>query len=324
PQNVFVPTHIIQDFSSSPYLTRSTTKAEETSTERSTLAPPKRLQIPKFLFEKAKSQLLSQPDSGPVILARDVSLKAHSNYCSTHEDLPIRICLVDGNVIAYEISLRPHTAVAGRIHSLLARWDAGDDLAIGGDLDVVLEVNAILKPDLYIQPWRRPAPPQGQGADSIGNAFPTMIVEIATSQGLSGVHAKVAHWFPPRTTIQLCLIIKIWRPRGYNTLAMVVLRYHRTNNNPLIPTTAISFGTAALDHQALQVLQGVVAGNQVTGVGFCGVPCSEAAIPVYQMTLPAALIYNGDPQGVPEANALGFGLDLWDFQVQARRAYLLP
>ncbi|KAF9172448.1 hypothetical protein BGX20_005620 [Mortierella sp. AD010] len=62
-----------------------------------------------------------------------------------------------------------------------------------------------------------------------------------------------------------------------------------------------------------------MAGNQVTGVGFGGVPRSEAAIPVYRTMLPAALVYNGDPQGVPEANALGFGLDLWNIQAAGQR-----
>ncbi|KAF9079298.1 hypothetical protein BGX27_006644, partial [Mortierella sp. AM989] len=155
---------------------------------------------------------------------------------------------------------------------MLARWDANDDLERGGGLDVVVGANTMLKSDIYVQPRRRPVTPQNQAVDSTRNAFPTVIVEVATSQSLNDVHAKVAHWFSLRTTIQLCLIMKIWRPRGDNTLAMVALQYHRANNNPLIPTTAISFGTAALDHQALQALQGIMAGNQVTGVGFGGVP----------------------------------------------------
>ncbi|KAF9998209.1 hypothetical protein BGZ79_008114 [Entomortierella chlamydospora] len=92
-------------------------KFEETSTEMLTLPPPKRLQIRKFQLDKAMGQLLSKPNNGPVILAQDVSLEMYSKYYSIHEALSLLVCLINGNVIAYEIPLDPRAVVT--LHSAL-------------------------------------------------------------------------------------------------------------------------------------------------------------------------------------------------------------
>ncbi|KAF9116175.1 hypothetical protein BGX27_004515 [Mortierella sp. AM989] len=308
-----------------PYNTRATTKSESSPTVPFALPPPNRLRIAKFQFEKAKYQLLSQPSNGPVTLAQGISLEVYSKYRSSHEDSPIHIRLVNGNVEAYEIPRRPHTSVTGLIMISVGLWDAARDLDVGADLDMVVGADSMLMSDGYILPRRRPDPPQGQGMDSLGGPYPTVVIQVATTQSINDAHAKVAKWFSPRTTIQLLLVIKIWEPRLDNTLAMVALLYRRQNPNPLVPISAISFGTASITGQALQSLQDIMGGpNFVNGVGYGGAPCDAPGIPMYQMNLPAADIYNGDPQGIPAGNVLGFNLDLWDILVRAREGYRLP
>lgn len=99
---------------------------------------------------------------------------------------------------------------------------------------------------------------------------------------------------------------------------MVALLHQRTNNNPQVPTMAFSFRTSEIDHQAQRTLQDIVARQiLVTSVGFGGAPCNQLGISMYQMILPAAGIYNGDPQGTPATHALGFSLDLFDTQIRA-------
>ncbi|KAF9342598.1 hypothetical protein BGX26_007209, partial [Mortierella sp. AD094] len=274
---------------------------------------------------KAKSQLLSQPSNGPVTLAQGISREVYSKYLSSHEDIPVRIRLMNGSVEAYEVPLDPHNEVGGRIMILVGRWDATDDLGVGMDLEMEVGASNMLMSDCYIRQRRRPDPPQGQSANSIGGSYPTVDIEVATIQTINDVHAKVADWFSSKTTIQLLLVIKIWEPRQDDTLAMVALLYRRQNPNPLVPISAISFGTANIAGQALQALQVVMGGPKfVNGVGYGGAPCDAPGIPMYQMNLPAADIYNGDPQGILDGNVLGFNLDLWDIQLRAREGYRLP
>ncbi|RUS20625.1 hypothetical protein BC937DRAFT_94758 [Endogone sp. FLAS-F59071] len=52
-------------------------------------------------------------------------------------------------------------------------------------------------------------------------------------------------------------------------------------------------------------------GASITGVGRYGVPaCDAAGIPIYQLNLPAAELFNGAPTGIPAAAVAGFNLDL--------------
>ncbi|KAF9998792.1 hypothetical protein BGZ79_007547 [Entomortierella chlamydospora] len=318
-----------------PYNTRTIARTRSESlptvstlppTVPSTLTPPKpnRLRITELQFEKARNQLLNQPSSGPVTLAQGISLEVYSKYLSSHEDLPVRTRLMDGNVEAYELPLDPHTNVTGRIISMIGGWDIVGDLCIGTDLEMVVGVDSMLMCDCYVRPWRRPRPPQEQGANSLGTPYPTVVVKVAATQSLNDAHAKVADWFSPRTTIQLCLVIKIWELRQDNTIAMAALLYRRQDPNPLVPVSAISFGTARITGPALQTMQGIIGGpNLVNGVGYGGVPCDAPGIPMYQLNLPAVDIYNGDPQGIPAGNVLGFNLDLWVVQLWAWRSFSL-
>ncbi|KAF9434035.1 hypothetical protein BGZ76_008663 [Entomortierella beljakovae] len=202
---------------------------------------------------------------------------------------------------------------------LVFRWDATNDLRIGNNLDIVVGPNSMLLADCFMRPARLPLPPPGQSTNNTGLAYPTVVTEVAVSQSLSGVTAKVLHYFSARTTIRAYLVIKIWGPRQDGTIAMVALLYRRANPNPMIPISIVSFGTAGIDPQAHQILVGIVGNpNFITGVGYDGVPCDSAGIPTYQLNIPVVDIFHGDPQGIPAARIHGFNLDLWDIQEQVQ------
>lgn len=83
------------------YHTRSTTTAEDLPVVL--LTPPWVLRVPKVKFEMAKRLLTQQPSNGPVTIAEGIPLEEYAKYIFTHPKLPVHICLIGGDVKAYEI-----------------------------------------------------------------------------------------------------------------------------------------------------------------------------------------------------------------------------
>ncbi|RUS33774.1 hypothetical protein BC938DRAFT_483985 [Jimgerdemannia flammicorona] len=162
------------------------------------------------------------------------------------------------------------------------------------EFDIVTGPNTFWTCDIAFRPINRPRPAPGQGCNSAGEAYPTMVVEVDVNQSHKSLYRAAAHHFSPRTTIQIYLAIKIFPRRQNGTRTMVALRFLRTNK--------------ARHHAA------------ITGLRRHGDPaCDAAGIALYQMNFPAALLFNGDPAGVPGALAAGFNLDLWIVQAAALR-----
>ncbi|KAF9157199.1 hypothetical protein BGX20_004076 [Mortierella sp. AD010] len=287
------------------------------------LPQEKGLRLNQSQFNLAKKLLSDHPSKCPVTLAEGISLNEFSEYIDAHPKLPVRICLIEGSVVAYEYPQDCRSYVTGRINILLGRWDATNDLRIGDNLDIKVGPNSMLISDCFIRPTRRPPPPPGQGTNNAGLAYPTVVVEVATSQSLKDVTEKAPKYFSAMTTIQAFLVIKIWEPHQDGTIAMIALLYRRANPNQRIPVSTVSFGTAGVDPQANRVLVDIVGDHDlIAGVGYGGVPCDGAGIPAYQLNIPVMDIYNGDPQGIPATRIHGFNLDLWDIQMMAQEALL--
>ena len=221
------------------YNTRSTTRSEVIPGPAVPSPRHKMLRISQTQFEEARSLFLQDPSRGPVCLARGISLQGYYKYCTNHPRLPLRICLRNWNVEAYELPDRPHDIIAGTFNTLVNEWDPTRQLYCGSDRDIQVGQTDMISPDCNVEPIHLPPPLPGQGSGPNNDPYPTVIVEVATSQGLPSVHAKVRLWFSPQTQIQLCLVIKIWGRRLNNTIAMVALLYQRANPNPLTPTNAI-------------------------------------------------------------------------------------
>ncbi|CAG8760707.1 10841_t:CDS:2, partial [Racocetra persica] len=240
----------------------------------------------KELLNQTRNQLLifqqnDNEEMKPVIIAENVSLETYIKYCKAERKLPVSIRLVDGNIQAYEVPLTSHGGVSSEISFLISNWT-----------------------------------PAGQEPNSESAAYPTMVVEVGNSESTPSLHNLSTGYFSPRTTIQIYLAIKLFPIRNDGTRAMLALRYLRTNSNPTVPDTVISFGTAPLNHNTIDFLLNSVgvSSASLTGVGFSTNVCNAPGISNYQLHTPAAEIFNGVHGGIPAGTVNGFYLDLWELQ----------
>ncbi|RGB39848.1 hypothetical protein C1646_688893 [Rhizophagus diaphanus] len=237
--------------------------------------------------------------------------------------------LHNGSIKIYEVPSFPHAATIGRITGLMNVWN-NQDFEYGTDAKMTLSQNTERESDAYVLPIHRPRPQQGApAADDLGNAYPTMIVEVGYAQSFPDLHRTASLYFDPQTTIQIVLCIKIFTVRADNTIALTASLYLRTSPTPLIPTRVISFGTADIDTNIVNYINsiGVLPGNLI-GVGFTDPnnnnnnypPCNAANIPTYLLNIPGPELFNGVPANLrPVGFAAGFNLDLWELQVVIRR-----
>src|SRR5947207_14239414 len=93
-------------------------------------------------LESSRDHLLEQETQ--IILAEDVSLevflKVYLDYIENEQDLPVKIRLVNGKVIAYEVALTPHAVVASYVTSL-----AWSNQLVGANKE-----NLIVGPNSYL------------------------------------------------------------------------------------------------------------------------------------------------------------------------------
>src|SRR5206468_142121 len=140
----------------------------------------------------------------------------------------------------------------------------------------------------------------GKECNPEGERYPSMVVEIGVSQSLPSLCRAARQYFSQRTSIQVYLAIKIFKMVN-GTRPMVALRFLRTNQNRTRPDIVKSFGTAPLNNMTknfLRIKKSVPAAA-ITGVGMGGPACNGPGIALYQMAFPPALVFNGDPAGVP-------------------------
>jgi Uma2 family endonuclease len=339
-----------------PYLTRSQSTSQSRSTPQSasqssfqssfqststidskTHSQRKRVQILSKDINSAKERLLALPQleehreymkSNEITLKENVSLEEYLIYRDKNPTLPVRIYLHDGKIKAYEVPSTPHSMVSATIKTLMAIWNMRRDLEYGDDTTMIVGQNSAKEPDSWARPRRRPQHPPFKVMDKFGGAYPTMIMEIGYSQSLPDLHQKLALYFSQETSIQIVLIIKIFDLRVDNTFALIAALYLRTNQDPLSPIDVRSFGstnpTRQTDNYIINDMK--VPPNNYIGVGRTvnGVrcpPCNGADIQTYQMNIPAAELFDGDPTGIPAAASGGFNLDLWELQVDVRRGF---
>ncbi|CAG8459722.1 6464_t:CDS:2 [Paraglomus brasilianum] len=295
-----------------------TTQSSTVSTVSTSSHMP--LRLSKKLLNQARDRLLAlqeklevDEDTKPIIIAENVSLGDYIKYRKTDRKLPVRIRLVDGKILAYEVPLTSHGAVVGRISKMVVVWNNQLDCAYEEDL--IVGLNSYYTADLTIRPQGLPRAPAGQEPNSDGNAYPTMVVEVGNSEPVPSLHDLSAGYFSPRTTIQIYLAIKLFPIRQNGTRAMLALRYLRTNHNNTVPDIIISFGTASPHSSTIEFLTNVVGvpPANITGVGFSATACNTPGLPDYRLHIPVIELFNGASGGVPGAFN-GLYLDLWELQ----------
>lgn len=347
-----------------PYWTRSRSDVQDGSNEESTSAqpslmtarsslstmsmsfdPPLPLPKPKA---KAKKLRLSSKDLNAaqdrlleiageegrtgvqaIVLAENVPLDVYLRYCESNRKLSVRVYLDHGKVMAHEVPDEVHGMVAGLITGLMFNWNS-QDLWYSYNSTMIIGGNVSYEPDGWVRPKRLPRQAAGQGMNSRDSSYPTMVIEVGYSQSLDEIHAKVAGYLSPRTSIRIVLAIKLFRARVDNTFSMIAMQYLRSSPTPLIPVDVRSFGTANPDPQTITFLQvnAQVSANSIIGVGRTDAngarysPCNMAGLATYQMNINAADLFHGDPLGIPAAAVGGFNLDLWEVQQVVLEALL--
>ncbi|EXX54455.1 uncharacterized protein OCT59_021411 [Rhizophagus irregularis] len=275
--------------------------------------------------------------SREITLQENVSLDNYLRYIKNNKDKfnLVRIYLHDGSIKAYEVPLALHAYTSGNINVIMGAWNR-QDFDYGNNQDLILGPASSRRPNCVIFPKHRSLPANpAQIADSIGGAYPTMVVEIGFSQSLSDLYQAVTQYFNQRTTIQIVLIIKIFgiytHPNtNISTIALVAALFLRTNSNPLVPTSVVSFGTANLDSKIVNFIILDMKTPIANFIGF-GLPdpnnnnipfpsCNAAGIPTYIMNIPGTELFDRVPAIYLSPNFnLGCNIDLWELQTTIRR-----
>ena len=134
-------------------------------------------------------------DMKPIIIRENVSLEAYIKYCEIEQKLPVRIHLVEGKIIAHKAPLMSYGLVAGRIGFLICTWNS--QLHNVQEEDLIVGLNSYYTADLTIQPQGLPRPPPGQGSNSEGRPYPTLVVEVGNSESVPSLHDLSTGYFSP-------------------------------------------------------------------------------------------------------------------------------
>jgi len=232
--------------------------------------------------------------------------------------LGCKIALRNGDVIIYEFpASNAHGTAQVVITSQLFNANnalLNNDFVVVGPSTLFVRANGAREPDGSLLPINRNVPPFAQRSNDMGQAYPTLVIEIGVSQTLADLDDYARDYFSTRTTIRLYLVIKLYPLRANGTAPMVALLYVRSNPINRIPSTVISFGTCPLHHMTIATLTNHVQAAAVTGVGYGAGPCNAAGLVPYLIQLPTVELYNGVPGGVPAGHPVTIPVDLFGIQ----------
>ena len=198
----------------------------------------------------------------PFCIARNVTLAQFHAKCARNESGGgSRWEFKDGEVWIYELPLAPHEDAAGEVIQELTR-----QMGQQHSRDVVSAAsprcdnnarNWSYEPDGSLTVRNgRPGPGHPDAADSFGNRWPNIIVEVAYMESEPHVRAKALEWLDtatdPNNGVQQVIVIKIGttaRVDGHRT--MKAWRYERgAAENPV---QAIEFGNHGPANGATEV-----------------------------------------------------------------------
>ena len=142
--------------------------------------------------------------------------------------------LVDNNVVIYDMVDMPHEKAASAFEfvitreALLGGWD--DYLQFGGSgkLKNSAPNDSNWQPDNSYFPAQRRGP---IGSYDETTRFPTMVLEVATSESDEHVFSKAHKYLGPSTTIQIVVVLLV-RPKLSGADRLQVLKFERGQQNP--------------------------------------------------------------------------------------------
>src|SRR6185312_4974654 len=201
-------------------------------------------------FDKARGHLMAiQRQDGTdevyrrgIVVASNVPRETYLKFCAGESKVSVKHRFVDGKVIAHDLPLDPHSAIQGALTGEMYTWNRSE-LCVMGETDITVNTRDVYRPDACIRPRQ---PPQRRAVNANGNPYPTMVIEIGSTESLNSLHELATGYFSPRTNIRMYLAIKLFPRRRDRTFALLALFYRRDQPNPTVPCIAKSFGTANL------------------------------------------------------------------------------
>ncbi|CAJ0840026.1 7928_t:CDS:2 [Entrophospora sp. SA101] len=119
-----------------------------------------------------------------IIIDREVSRRTYLEFCET-----------------YEVPLNPHGLIQAKLISIMDNWSV--QLQVIGELDVIVGTRSIYRSDISVQPRNRRQPQPSQAVNSSRKPYPTLVVEIASTESLRSLHELTTTYFSQQTTIQI-------------------------------------------------------------------------------------------------------------------------
>ncbi|CAG8458915.1 11806_t:CDS:2 [Funneliformis mosseae] len=222
-----------------------------------------------------------------------------------------------GEVIVYEMPSSAHTYVAGYLIVLIGAWS--NYLDVGPELDITVNRNTQYISDVVVEPWPPRQPGQQPASRSVSR--PRMIIEVGRHEPIGSLHSLSKDYFSDSAQtrlIQFYLSIKIFDLRSDNTAAMLAMLYLRNNQIPTtiptqnlpnvrmttmqntIPNLVISFGTAPLQHESIDIINSTgIRSYRITGFLHPNdTACTNPGMLNYQINIPSNLLFNSFPGGV--------------------------
>ncbi|CAJ0651642.1 13639_t:CDS:2, partial [Entrophospora sp. SA101] len=117
------------------------------------------------------------------------------------EEVKRKGIIIDREVSPYEVPLNPHGLIQAKLISIMDNWSV--QLQVIGELDVIVGTRSIYRSDISVQPRNRRQPQPSQAVNSSRKPYPTLVVEIASTESLRSLHELTTTYFSQQTTIQI-------------------------------------------------------------------------------------------------------------------------
>ena len=224
---------------------------------------------------------------GPLVLERGVEKSAFESFFSdtdTSSYYGYKLELLDNNVCIYDMVDMPHEKAIHAFDCVLIseaiRGNWLDNLRFGGSgrLKNPSQKDSDWQPDGSYFPDRRLGP---VGSTDGTTRYPTMVLEVASSETDNHVKAKAIEYLGPNTSIQIVLVLLI-RPNAQGADRLKALKYERGHSV-----------------------------NPCWECSFADPQCIRAGDPAFRLPLPINLLFDNAPTPAALAGKSNVELDLF-------------
>jgi Uma2 family endonuclease len=233
------------------------------------------------------------------------------------------LLLVNGKVIVRERPGGPHETLSRRINRVFESYLNYEVLTSGGSTRFQYGANSSLEPDECFV--NRHIPPTNVITDARGEAFPSIVIEINSSEGYASAD-ETAQVYLNNPATRVVISIKLVLSRSQNPeirgkiTQMYFILYRAGDRQPgairVNPIQVVSFGASA----ETSSMNAILRHTQVDPVNFTGVGRTTDVIhnntanaPLFQVIIDAQDIwYNVPNDAVPDIPRSNINVDLFE------------